>query len=202
MIIGKNFLWLHFPKCAGTETNRVLKKYFSSNPEIHFDKIDHANVIWHQNVEEREREIGLSIRNKTVICNFRRLPSWIISRIQFEKKRSGFTPTKDDYIRGEFYERKGSKNHADWYVKKYTSVRVNSWIRAEYITEDFKKAFSQFLDLSKIDLTTEFSKKSNANDYIKDMSHWFTQDDLNILYAHCPLWANLELSLYGELLEL
>lgn len=29
MIIGKEFVWLHFPKCAGTKIEKIFETYFS-----------------------------------------------------------------------------------------------------------------------------------------------------------------------------
>lgn len=202
MIIGEDFIWLHFPKCAGVHTEKVLHKYFDTDPKIHFDPIDPANVIWHQNVAERERATGTVLKDKAIICNFRRLPSWILSRIQFEEKRSGIVTVKDDYVRGKFHEAGGFVNHADTYVKKYTVYPVRSWIRTEYLAEDFERAFSPFLDLSSIDLSREFSKKSNVTSYNKELSRWFSPGDLKVLYASCPLWTQLEQSLYGDLVSL
>jgi len=79
---------------------------------------------------------------------------------------------------------------------------VRTWIRTEYLATDFRNAFSPFLDLSSIDLSREFSKKSNVTDYNKELSQWFSSADLKLLYASCPLWAQLEASLYGDLISL
>ncbi len=198
MIIGRDFIWLHFPKCAGVHTEKILHTYFQNDPDIRFDKIDPSNVIWHQNVPEREKSAGISLQGKAVICNFRRLPSWMLSRIKFEEKRSGIVTTKEEYVRGKFHEAGGFLNHADVYVKKYTVTPVNHWIRTEYLRDDFVQAFSPYLDLSAIDLDKEFSTKSNATEYERELTQWFSQEDLNTLYASCPLWASLELSLYGN----
>jgi hypothetical protein len=89
MIIGPDFVWLHFPKCAGTFTENIIRRLDANSGKIAFDPIDPAEIIWHQNVVERENITGEKLRDKVIISNFRRLPFWIISRIQFEANRSG-----------------------------------------------------------------------------------------------------------------
>ena len=217
MIIGPDFIWLHFPKCAGTHTERVLRKYFYKDTGITekilgkilikdagicFDTIDPSCVIWHESVPEREKRTGRNLEKKAIICNFRRLPSWIISRIQFEEKRSGTKTAKDEYSIGRFHEQNGAEDFADNYFKKYSSRPVTSWIRTEYIRDDFEEAFSPFLDLSPIDLSKEFRTTSNVTHYEKDLRQWFTPEDLEQLYSSCPLWRNQELTLYGDLITL
>lgn len=180
----------------------ILFKYFSKNPEILFDKIDPAHMIWHENVPEREKRTGLNLQDKMVICNFRRLPSWIISRIQFEEKRSSQKTAREHYITGRFHEESGFLNCADYYVKKYTASPVRNWIRTEFIQEDFEDAFSPFLDLSRINLSGEFQRKSNVTSYERNLRKWFNREDLELLYSSCPLWRDLELRLYGDLITL
>jgi hypothetical protein len=217
VIIGPNFIWLHFPKCAGSHTEQVLRNCFYKNlgitqkilqllairdPEVIFDPIDPKNVIWHENVLQREQRTGINLDNKAIICNFRRLPSWMISRIQYEEKRSGNKTTKDEYITGRLHEQNGSVNFADNYLKKYSSRPVTSWIRTEYIRDDFEKAFSPFLDLSSVDLSKKFRQTTNVTKYERDLRKWFTPEDLERLYCSCPLWRDQEIKLYGDLIAL
>lgn len=41
----------------------------------------------------------------------------------------------------------------------------------------------------------------NVTDYDKRLEHWFSQDELGMLYARCPHWAELEERVYGQLLK-
>ena len=125
MIISPDFIWLHFPKCAGTFTENLLRKVIpNEDNRVQFDPIDPENVIWHHNVKEREKYSGYIISDKVIICNFRRLPDWIISRIKFEQNRSGKIVTKDMYIKGNFYEQNGNINSAERVLKKYSEPTV------------------------------------------------------------------------------
>lgn len=200
MIIGEKFVWLHFPKCAGTFTERLIKQYISKEQEIRFDNIDPENIIWHQNIIQRERLTGEKLTNKDIICNFRRLPSWIISRTQYEKKMSGKNTPKELYIRGLFYEGDGTITSADTYLEIYTSCKIDHWIRIENIEYDFFKHFAKYLSLKKEIYQYDFKQKYNTSEWDGNIDSFFNNKELELLYNSCPKWADLELQLYGNIL--
>ena len=125
MIIGENFIWLHFPKCAGTFTEILLRKYFGDDKSISFDKIDPSNVIWHQNVSEREKMLNIDLSGKDILCNIRRLPFWIISRIRYERNRSGKFVTREMYNQGKFYTKKGEIISAECVLGRMTEKKFD-----------------------------------------------------------------------------
>jgi hypothetical protein len=201
MIIGNDFVWLHFPKCAGTFTERLLHKVVPPGLGVQFDPIDPANVIWHQNYFQRENYLRQSLSGKDVICNFRRLPSWIISRIKYEQERSGQVVSKEAYSKGFFFEQNGTENHADNYVREYTKKTVSNWLRVEYLHEDFINVFSKYFDLENKCVSEIFMNKVNASGWDGNICKWFDKEDLKILYESCPKWAALELELYGNIMQ-
>ena len=201
MIIGKDFVWLHFPKCAGTSTEFLLRKAIPPALEVQFDPIDPANVIWHHDIEQREKYLGNSLSGKDVICNFRRLPNWIISRIRYEQRRTGQIVLKEVYCKGNFFEQNGFENHADNYVRKYTKKEVTYWLRVEYLQEDFVNVFSKYFNLDNSYIAESFLKKKNSSDWDGDIYKWFEKDDLKTLYSSCPRWAALELEIFGNTLQ-
>ena len=200
MIIGPEFAWLHFPKCAGTFTERLIRSIDDGTNGIKYDPIDPGNVIWHQNINERENLTGNRLREKRIISNFRRLPFWVISRIQFEKNRSGFEVSRDLYRMGCFLERTGSINLADRYLQKYGIPLVNHWIRVEHLKEDFSQVFSKFLSYDFNRYESFFDRKINASGWEGGVKDWFDYEDLVALYSSNPNWARLENRLYGNLL--
>jgi hypothetical protein len=200
MIIGTDFVWLHFPKCAGTFTEKLIRSIDDGTNNIEYDPIDPGNVIWHQNIPERENVTGKILREKAIISNFRRLPFWVISRIQFEKNRSGFEVSRDLYRMGCFLERTGSINLADRYLQKYGIPLVNHWIRVEYLKEDFSQVFSKFLSYDFNRYENFFARKINASGWEGGVKDWFDYEDLVALYSSNPNWARLENRLYGNLL--
>jgi len=199
MIISPGFVWLHFPKCAGTFTEKLLRKVALHDGTILFDPINPAKVIWHQNVQQRERVTGLSLSGRDVICNFRRLPHWMISRIQFENQRSGHVVLKDRYTLGFFLDQEGIEKHADMILERYTEKKVDHWIRVEYLSEDFFKIFSKYFAVDYEVVESFVKTKINTSGWDGDLSKWFGPEDLEMLYESCPKWTALEMELYGDL---
>ncbi len=201
MIVGKDFIWLHFPKCAGTETEQILRRNFGHDSSIAFDKIDRWNVIWHHSIPFRKaNDRAFDVRGRAVICNIRRLPSWLLSRVHDEKARSPqFVVTREMFTQGKFFRVDGHVMSADDFMKRYTAYPVTHWIRTENFPEDFTAVFSRYLDLSGINLATE-ARRTNVNpmNYIREIEFWFTRDELAMLYRANPVWADMERQVYGS----
>lgn len=200
MIIGEDFVWLHFPKCAGTFTEKLLKQVVPVGQLIEFDPIDPNNIIWHQNVPQREKMTKVDLSSKNIICNFRRLPGWIISRIIYEKERSGYVATKELYSVGNFLNENGVQRNADSIVRRYTTRRINHWIRTENIEEDFIRVFSKYIKFTPSLDSSDFQRRVNSSDWGNDIHHWFSGEDLIKLYNSCPVWSEFEREVYGNLL--
>ena len=201
MVIATSFVWMHFPKCAGTLTEFLLRKVIPPGLGVQFDPIDPAKVIWHHDYFQREKYLRQPISGKDLICNFRRLPNWIISRIQYEQERSGQVVSKEAYCKGNFFEQNGFENHADDYVRKYTKKAVKYWLRVEYLQEDFINVFSKYFHLDSNCISESFLNKVNASGWDGNIYKWFEKEDLKMFYSSCPRWAALELELYGNILQ-
>jgi hypothetical protein len=205
MIIGEKFVWLHFPKCAGSEIEGILRKNYGGQKGIEFDKIDYKNVVWHQNIDDRERtEASFKLGERDVISAIRRLPYWLLSRIHFEKARSPeAVVTREMFLEGRFYEAPRLALSADHYVRKYTSRPVAHWIRTEFLAEDFRRVFGQYLNLDHINLESAFVQKNrNPLRYVADLAFYFKPEELQGLYNANPRWRDLEMELYGDILRL
>ncbi len=200
MIIGPDFIWLHFPKCAGTRTEQVIRKHFGTDPTLRFDEINPEHVVWHQSVREREEATGENLGGRRVVCNIRRLPHWILSRVGYEEMRSDIYTPREMFVRGSFINRWKKVENADAFLSDFTVVPVDAWIRVDFIASDFAAAFSPVLDLTGINLRREFAKRSNETKFFADSTPWLTSEELAILYDSCPVWTALEKRLYGELL--
>jgi hypothetical protein len=193
MIVGKDFVWLHFPKCAGTSMEKALHVLM---PGATFDPIDPNNVIWHDSITRRkERDPRFEVGNRRIISAFRRLPHWVLSRVHFEAFRPPHhTVTRDMFVRGEVFERNGDRRTADDYFQQFNTPPVTHWIRVEKVEDDMATAFDLPVERIRASL-----KHANAakNPIIKSLAFWFRPEELRGLYAANPHWAAKEAELYG-----
>lgn len=203
MIIGPDFVWLHFPKCGGVAVQSALRKIYEGRSDIAFDDIrDYSNIIWHQNIVAREAyDPSFERGDRKIVCCIRRLPHWLLSRVHFEAERAPdhYTATRDMFLRGEFFERNGKTNNADTYVRVYSTPAVTHWVRLEHLGDDLADALEIPADQLIASLKRENATKAN---YIKNLDFWFTAEDLVGLYEANPVWAAIEKRVYGEILTL
>jgi len=208
MIYSDAFVWLHFPKCAGTKIERLFEKYFSGDNGIVQDLIGVQNdpsVAWHDSVAQREsRDPRFLLGSRTVICSFRRLPSWLESRYAMEYDRSPQLDHRlERLLEGKFLEQTGLENHADRYAMKYLPKPILEsdklrFIRTEYFEADFKSVFGDYVDVSIIP-DWEFNKRENASkSYIPLDIKKRLSDNQHRLYEQCPYWKIVEDLAYGS----
>ena len=160
MVYNENFIWLHFPKCAGVKIEGLFRKYLFAEPGLFQDTIDpqmDPAASWHDSIAGREaRNPAFILGGRTVISSIRRLPSWLESRYNFEYERSPQLPHDPELIlEGKFLEMTGGVNHADNYIEKYLPQSLLStgrvrFLRLEYFETDFIELFSRYLDVSAI----------------------------------------------------
>jgi len=221
MIYSDDFVWLHYPKCAGTLIETLFKKYYSDQSDIVQDFISFnlfgisfnpfgtkRNPLgsWHDSVLQREaRDTSFQLENRVVICSFRRLPSWLESRYNYEFKRNPkLDHCPERLLEGKFLEHNGFENHADMYAMKFFPKSIMEsgrlrFIRTEFFETDFKAAFGEFIDVKMIP-DSEFNKKINSS------KSWLPPDfrkkfyaDQQRLYENCPYWKSVEEIAYGNI---
>lgn len=207
MIYSDTFVWLHFPKCAGTKIERLFEYYYKNNPEIHQDLIGVKNnptISWHDTLHLRAaRDPEFQLGNRTVICSFRRLPSWLESRYNYEYKRNPQLDHRPELLlEGRFVEQNGVENHADSYAMAYLTDELLAsgklrFLRAENFADDFKSVFGDYLDVSMIP-NSELNKKVNSSTsnlplHVKQQLY----DNQQTLYEMCPYWRKIEAIAYG-----
>lgn len=207
MIYSDDFIWLHFPKCAGTKIENLFKSYYSLDKRIFQDTVDSRIdplAIWHDSISDREkRNPDFILGNRTIICSFRRLPTWLESRYSFEVQRNPQLNHRPELLlEGRFLEQGGRLNHADFYPKKYIPETVLEsgnvkFIRTEYFESDFVGIFGEFLDVTIIP-DWEFSKKVNVSksvvpEKIRQKLFQHSQE----IYEKCPYWKAVENIAYG-----
>jgi hypothetical protein len=210
MIIAPDWIWVHVPKCAGTETEAILQSVYARDRSVVFDPVGPGlPVIWHQTLAKRAAEDpGFSPGGRRVIGNIRRLPAWILSRVHFEIARSGPEAgvTRKQLVLGKY--RTGAPtaaqekapnsrlSSADQALRGYLA-EVTDWVRTEELAEDLQRVFGWTAAPPR---PPEAKANKNRIPYVRDPAFWFSRRDLARMYAANPLWAALELRLYGDLL--
>lgn len=206
MIYNDEFIWLHFPKCAGSKIETLFKKYFSDIESLHQDIFtleDDPTISWHDSISQREeRDVNFSLNDRTIICPFRRLPSWLESRYSFEYNRSpNLAHDPNSILKGMFLEQNGRVNNADYYAKKYLPLSILDsakirFIRTEFFELDFKSVFGDYLDLSEIPEIEYQQRVNSSKKNIPDsvITQLYTQKET--LYNNCPYWQMIEKMAY------
>jgi hypothetical protein len=207
VIYSDDFVWLHFPKCAGVKIENIFKTYYSSDHRIHQDIIKPQvppPPAWHDSIAAREkRDPDFLLGSRTIICSFRRLPGWLESRYSYEVRRNPQLDHRPELLlEGKFLERGGGQNHADFYVRKYVPEPILrsgklKFIRTEFFESDFKRVFGEFIDVTVIP-DWEFSKRENVSQSVvpAEIREKLIQNQQH-LYEKCPYWKTVEAIAYG-----
>jgi|SRR5215216_5383597 len=211
MIYSDEFVWLHFPKCAGAKVEKLFRTYYSFDKRIFQDAIypiADPQATWHDSILDREtRDPRFTLGNRIIICSFRRLPGWLASRYSFEVQRNPQLSHRPELLlEGKFLESTGHPNHADFYAEKYVPEAILDldkirFLRTEYFEHDFKRIFGEFLDVTIIP-DWEFREKYNVSVnavpskireklFKKGLFH-----GLENVYETCPYWKKVEKVVY------
>lgn len=205
MIVGRNFVWLHFPKSGGHTVDQALRAALRGKRDAAFDAS--SNRGWHDSVKARQgRQPDLQISNQVVVCGIRRLPYWMLSAVHYEASRPPYlAATREMLCRGEFYFNNGLIGRANDYALHFLDSGVERWIRTEHLAEDFERQFGDVLESHLMRAAVRKVRRvvnGTRLNYIRDLDYHFTQAELDALYAANPTWAELERQVYGDLLRL
>lgn len=217
MIYNDQFVWLHYPKCAGTKIETLFGRYFTDVPGLVQDPVgarQDPSLAWHDSIgvrHGRDPEFGLDDRK--IICSFRRLPGWLESRYRFECQRHPKLDHQPErLLQGQFLEADGSLSHADNYAMKFLPPEILdtaeiSFVRVEHFEDDFKAAFGEFLDISGIP-SQAYKKKVNRSRGLLSTLLPKRSSDIpesirlrlhgEEVYTHCPHWHRIEQLAYPE----
>lgn len=206
MIVGRSFVWMHFPKTGGHTVAEAIRAAADGREDLVFDTPGVDGHRWHDSIVERRRtERGFDPKGKVVVSGFRRLPWWILSRVHYEASRPPHRcATRQMLCRGDYYEQDGSVNHADAHVERLGSHPVDRWVRLEHLAEDFVEQFEGLLGPRVRAVAHKLKKVVNPTtlDYVKALEFYFTAEELAGLYAANPNWAAMEVRVYGDILRL
>lgn len=206
MIVGRSFVWMHFPKTGGHAVAAAIRAASRGRDDLVFDVPGADDHRWHQSVEERrESDRSFDLGDRRIISGIRRLPWWVLSRIHYEAARPPHRcATREMLCRGQFYERNGGVNRADAQVGRLDTCAIHGWIRLEHMAEDFVDQFEGLLGPRVRSAAHKLKKVVNPTtlDYLKSLDFYFTPAELEALYAANPIWAATEAKVYGDVLRL
>ena len=129
MIYNNQFIWLHLSRCAGSKTEILFSEYFSDVENLHLDstvsKID-TDAFWHDSVLERElRDPLFQLGTREIICNFRRLKPWLISRYNFMARfRPDFDLKPELLLEGRYVINERILSYADLELSRYIPLML------------------------------------------------------------------------------
>jgi hypothetical protein len=206
VIVGRSFVWMHFPKTGGHTVAAAIRDAARGREALVFDRPGADDHRWHDSVSDRARaERSFDPAGKLVISGVRRLPWWVLSRVHYEAARPPHRcATREMICRGQYFEQDGSVNHADAHVARLGDHPIDRWVRLEHLAEDFVAHFEGLLGPRVRRAARKLKKVVNptALDYVKSLDFYFTSAELEALYAANPRWAAMEARVYGDLLRL
>lgn len=190
MVIGKKFIWSHFPKTGGCSTRAM------------FDIVHHL-VLESSNkptvTHSRFDEIDIAKNSKERILNIRRLPCYLIS-YAFDQQNNANIPFDRELLMEKgmlkhFYKGKITPFRVDDGLDDFMCGRVDHWLRTEYLAKDFINVISKFGHISKTHKEKIYNVRHNDGIYNKNIEY-FTPEEIARLYEMCPLWASIERKVY------
>ena len=94
MIYSNEFVWLHFPKCAGRKIETLFSTYYSQDMNIHQDIVKpRINPIatWHDTIAKREKsDPSFILGNRTVKQPGKRTAG-LLGKVHYDRKKQAIT---------------------------------------------------------------------------------------------------------------
>jgi hypothetical protein len=197
MVIGERFAWCHMQKTGGDATLQLFQLF--PDLVVHADP---RNVqAKHASFAEREHQV----QGKLLLCNIRRLPAWMLSWHQHHSQfRSLGTDGKPVPMRSP--QQLAELPRGDRRLAHFTDsgrFAIDRWLRMEHLAEDFTGFVSGLTELTEGDRYNISNYPSvNVLEYDHELEHWFTAEQVRLMYSNNPVWAELEQRLYGDLVSL
>ena len=193
MVIGHDFAWAHLPKAAGTATLAMF--------ELFPDLVEFADPADSETQHATFTDRAARVEGKLLALNFRRLPNWVLSRAHQVALR-GLAPDFAPSAMRSPHElsRSALPDHRLGLFTGNGRFTVDRWLRVERLADDFLALVGELREP-----TDEERRRVrelplvNEIDYDHEVGHWFTSEQLREMYAHNPLWAEVETQLYGGL---
>ena len=189
MVIGERFAWGHLPKTAGDATLKMFHMF----PHLVEFAHDAASREKHTVFPESEHDL----EGKLLVLNIRRLPHWVLSWYQ-QRARHRKEPLAApvDMARTTV---------ADRFLNRFTGdgrLTIDRWLRTEFLAQDFLGFVSELTEVSPAERAKlESLGVIHRMEYDHDLSNWFSEELIESLYGHNPIWTEVERDVYGSILN-
>lgn len=190
MITTPYFTIGHIGKTGGDAIKQICAAVFEAGLESNYS----IDTIF-GNFKHRKFTGNEKIR----ILSFRRLPSFILSIAQHDHNLEGrelWTP--------EFCS---TLKNGDNFFNKMTSdcsMKIHDWIRCESLRDDLSKILFRYYGDAFIDNFIKIVRNTPTKPsmyYNRNVKEFFTPEQLIELYKNNPIWTEIELQLYGNLIK-
>lgn len=192
MVIGEKFAWGHLGKTGGDAALHLFRLF----PELLARADDAETNAKHALFSAHEQ----AIVGKLLALNLRRLPAWILSYSHHKAKRGlhpAYRPlpmmTADEMARCT-----AADETLAWFTGN-GRFRIDRWLRTEYLRWDFLSFISEFTEVStERRLKVLQTGAINAAHYEHEVRRWFDAEQIESMYRHNPVWAEIEREIYRD----
>lgn len=198
MVLGKNFIWLHFGKCGGTTTRSIFRQvnYLCEHVDLDHDPKKHQKL---DQIKERFPLVDLT--NKKIIIGFRKLIPWIYSHNnhQLSERKITFDDFSTNSRQGLIWH-SGLNKWVDpdvALIRYLENKKFDHLIRTEYIEKDFVDVFSNFglKDKDKEKILKHKQPLLNRRRYTKEK---LSDEVKKEIYKQNPFWYSIQQEIYNE----
>jgi hypothetical protein len=192
MVIGKEFAWAHIPKTGGCTTLALFEMF----PELLESTDPHDSNTKHALFRDREDQI----QGRMLLCTIRRLPEWMLDRAVHETIE-GLWPEYEPRPMRSPHQIVQTQYADGWisYMTDFGRLKVDRWLRLERLREDFYDFVSQLTDVSDEQRQRIFDHpRVHEVAYDNEPLHWFTPEQIRVMYENNPLWHAVEREAYKE----
>jgi hypothetical protein len=135
------------------------------------------------------------VAGRQKVLGIRRLPSWLLSRAA-HNSRHGRPP---DFLPlpMELQEEMITSGAADRSLSKFVEaghVWPDRWIRVENLVDDVLALLEEHVEVTKRKRKQirAMAPMNQGSNYERSVSAWFTDEMINRMYEHNPLWQHAE----------
>jgi hypothetical protein len=193
VVVAKTFVWAHLPKTGGDSVAAILSLF----PEI----IEFADPRDSPQKHARFQDRAGTVAGRQRVLGIRRLPSWMLSRAAHRSRRG----VRPDFVPlpMESQEEMSTSGAADRSLSNFVeagSVWPDRWIRVEYLVDDVLALLEEHVEVTKKKRKQirAMAPKNAGSNYDRSVSAWFTDEMIDRMYEHNPLWQRAEQLAYGR----